>query len=462
MTGITILRNGTVLTAWDDPRIIGSGAVAWKDGRILDVGPEPLVRAAHPGARLLDAHDGLILPGLVNLHHHFYSALARGLAPRVEMRDFPEILDRLWWRLDRALDHDTVRISALLSLLDCVRCGCTTVFDHHASPSAIEGSLDLVAGAVERAGLSAVLCYEVTDRNGTDGAEAGIAENLRFLEQQRREPRIRGVFGVHASFTVSERTLDRIAELRPAGAGLHVHAAEHPVDVRASLEAFGEGPVGRLDRRGLLDDRALLAHAIHLADGDYLRVAAAGATLLHNPESNANNGVGRLDVARVGDLGCAVALGTDGMSSAVLRALRAAFLGLRGGTQDPTLGFVHLPGLLATSARVAGRFLDEPQLGTLSTGAPADLVSVDASPPTPLREDNWFAHLVYGACEAPVRHTVARGEVLLEDFRPLTLDPESIVAEARDAAPDLWRRFHALDWDTPYLGREIPADKETS
>jgi len=146
MSRATVLGNGTVITGWERPAVVQAGAVAWRDDRIVAVGPEAEVREAHPGAGYLDAGGGLILPGLVNLHHHFYSSLARGLDPGAEMRDFPEILDRLWWRLDRALDPDTVRLSALLAAAECVRWGCTTVFDHHASPSCIDGSLDVLAG----------------------------------------------------------------------------------------------------------------------------------------------------------------------------------------------------------------------------------------------------------------------------------------------------------------------------
>ncbi len=461
MSQVTILGNGDVLTGWNDPSIVPGGAVAWRDDRIVAVGPEPEIRSAHPDAVFLDGRGGLILPGLVNLHHHFYSALARGLDPGVPMRDFPEILDRLWWRLDRALDPDSVRISALLSAADCVRWGCTTVFDHHASPTCIEGSLDLLAGAIDTAGISAVLCYEVTDRNGPEGAARGIAENLSFLEARAADARIRGVFGLHASFTVSEPTLGAVAGQRPPGSGVHIHVAEHPVDVEASVREFGATPIERLERWGLLDDRALLAHAIHVTDADYDRASAAGATLLHNPESNANNGVGRLDLPRVARRGCAIGLGTDGMSSAVLRALRFAFLGLRGGSEDPTLGFEHVPGLLATNARVAGRFLGESSLGQLEPGAPADVIAVDAPRPTTLDTNNWFGHLTYGASEAPVRHTVARGRVVLEDFVHQTIDPADVAREASRLAPELWDRFHVLKWNTPYLGPASGAGEET-
>jgi putative selenium metabolism protein SsnA len=458
---VTVLGNGQVLTGWDAATVVPDGAVAWREGRILEVGPEAEILAAYPGAARLDAGGGLILPGLVNLHHHFYSSLARGLDPRTEMRDFPEILARLWWRLDRALDAETVALSAELAAADCVRWGCTTVFDHHASPSCVPGSLDLVAGALEDAGLSGVLCYEVTDRNGPEGAELGIAENLRFLEERAADARVRGVFGLHASFTVREATLRRVAQDRPAGAGVHIHVAEHPVDVRFSRDTFGATPVQRLDRHGLLDDRALLAHGIHLDDTDYDLAAAGGATIVHNPESNANNGVGRLDIPRAAGRGCAIGLGTDGMSSAVLRALRSAFLGLRGGAGDPTLGFRAVPGLLATNARVAGRFLEEPLLGQLVPGAPADVIAVAAPPQTPLTDDNWLGHLFYGWTDAAVRHTVARGQVVLEDYRHTTVDPTAIAARAAEAAPRLWSRFHELDWNTAYLGPASGAGEES-
>ncbi|MGD2120734.1 MAG: amidohydrolase family protein [Gemmatimonadota bacterium] len=451
-----IMANGVLIPGWETGSVFSDGAVVWRDDRILEVGDGGELKKRYPEARLLDARDGLILPGLINLHHHFYSALARGLNPGKAMRSFPEVLDRLWWRLDRALDPDSIRISALLSAAECIRWGCTTVFDHHASPSHIEGSLDLIAGVLEEAGLSGALCYEVTDRNGHEGALAGIEENLRFLQERREDPRIRGVFGIHASFTVTNDTLDLIARRRPPEAGCHIHVAEDPIDISASREAFGVGPIQRLGSAGLLDDRTLLAHGIHLREADYRSVAGTGAIIIHNPESNANNGVGRLDLPYVNSLGCPVGLGTDGMSSAVLRALRFALLSLRASTGDPGSGFQALPSLLSQNKTVARTFFPEPLLGELTPGAPADLIAVDSPPPTPISAENLFGHLVYGASEAPVRHTVARGQVLMKEFQHTTLDPQALSEEARVVAPALWNRFHALEGNTPFLGPPEP------
>jgi putative selenium metabolism protein SsnA len=441
---VHLLHNGTVVTGGEYPEVFNEGAVAWSGSRILAVGSEVEVRRDYANANLLDARGGLVLPGLVNLHHHLYSALARGLAPADPPRDFGQILERLWWLLDRALTTETVRLSALLGAADCIRWGCTTLFDHHASPSCIRGSLDLIAEVIEEAGLSAVLCYEITDRNGHDQAVAGLGENLRLIDTYRDHPRIRGTLGLHASFTVSDETLDEAALRRPADVGCHIHLAEDPIDFQASEIAYGAPPLARLEQRGFLDDRALLIHGVHLTSEGRAVVARNDATLVHCPESNANNGVGRLDVERAVAGGCTVGLGTDGMSSAMLRSLRAAFLAQRAGREDPTVGFEAHPGLLHTNAVVARRFLDEPLLGELAPGAPADICVVDSPPPTPIGPNNVFGHLVYGASEAPVRHTIARGRILLEDFRHTTLDPQAIAEDARREAFGLWERFREL------------------
>jgi cytosine/adenosine deaminase-related metal-dependent hydrolase len=213
--------------------------------------------------------------------------------------------------------------------------------------------------------------------------------------------------------------------------------------------AYNAAPVQRLERFGLLDDRTLAIHCVHLGSADRQLLAERGAVIVHNPESNANNGVGRLDLPGAAADGCRIGLGTDGMSSAVLGSLRAAFLGVRGGRRDPTAGFTVVPEMLAVNAEVAGRFLDEPRLGRLEVGAPADFCVLDQAPPTPVTPENVFAHLVYGVAGSPVRHTVARGRVVMENHRLTTLDPAAITAEARAATPALWERFHALGISRP-------------
>lgn len=445
MNPVTLIGPGTVITSYDqNPTVVCNGAIAVEKDRIIGIGPFDDLGATHPRADLLDAHGGLILPGLVNLHHHFYSALARGLDPGRSMKNFGEILEGLWWRLDRALDAETVKLSAALSLAECIRWGCTTVFDHHASPSFLNGSLDLLAEAVGEAGLSAALCYEITDRNGHDEALAGLEENLRFTADHSTAPRLRGLLGLHASFTVSDDTLKEVSRQRPSDLGVHIHMAEDHLDITLSKESYGRSPLDRLEHFGLLDQHALLIHGVHLDPEDFSKIADSGATLVHNPESNANNAVGRLDLETALQRGCPVGLGTDGMSSRMLGSLRAAFLALRAGTVDPTAGFNTVPQLLATNTRRAAEVFDEPLLGRLEERAPADVIVIDGPPPTPLKDHNAFGHLLYGASEGVVRHTVARGRVVLKDFRHTTLDIGALADEARAVTPALWDRFRQL------------------
>ncbi len=456
MSHTGLVRNGVLVTNFPGTdsiaTVVEPGAVLWHGDRIVAAGRERELRFPSQPDEVLDARGGMILPGFINLHHHFYSALARGLDPGSPMRTFPEVLDRLWWRLDRALDAETVALSAELSVADCIQWGCTTVFDHHASPSCLRGSLDIIARTVERAGLSAALCYEVSDRNGHDEAIAGLEENIQFLDARASDARIRGVLGLHASFTLSDATLAEVVKRRPSGSGCHVHVAEDPVDVDASRHAFGVGPIERFERSGLLDRHALLAHGIHLDRDAYETIARRDAVVIHNPESNANNGVGRLDIVNATSAGCTVGLGTDGMSSAMLRALRAALLTLRAGRADPSVGFAVVPELMRNNALVARRFFDEPLLGELVPDAPADVVVLGAQPPTPVTPANVVGHLVYGGSETPVRHTIARGRVVLRDGRHTTIDPDELATQARQAAPGLWDRFAALPWGTSFLG----------
>jgi len=445
MSTTTILGNGTIITGGAVPRTLDRGAVAWRGDTIVAVGHEAELRKRLPDAGYLDACGGLILPGFINLHHRFYTVFARGLDPGVELSTSASRLEGLWWRLDRALRMEAVRLAAQLGAAECIRHGCTTVFDQHSSPACLRGSLDTIADALSKAGISAVLGYEISDRNGRHEAAAGIEENVDFCERHRRDPRIRGTIGLHASFTVSDETLEEVARRRPDRAGCHLHVAEDQLDIRVSNAAYGAGPVERLERFGLLDQRAILAHGVHLRRDDLAHIAVSRAALVHIPESNANTGVGRLNIVEATRVGCLVGVGTDGLSPSLLRSLRAAFLGHRDALRDPRVGFEAHPQLMFNNALAARRFFDQPLLGELVPDAPADVVVVDCTPPTPLDGDNLFSHLVYGAADAPVRHTIARGRVLLEDHRHTTLDPAQIAAATRELTPEVWQRFHAIE-----------------
>jgi putative selenium metabolism protein SsnA len=385
------------------------------------------VSRAGRGVRV-ESDGALIAPGNVCAHTHLYSALARGMPYGLEPpANFLQILQRVWWRLDRALDEEAIRASALVGAMEALLSGTTTLIDHHASPNAIDGSLDVVADALASLGVRSVLCYETSDRDGPERAKAGVRENARFLERVRMEkpPLARALVGAHASFTLSDETLEACAELGP----LHVHAAEDRVDV---------GAVSRLASLGALDSRTLLAHGVHLGPDEIELVRQASATVAHNARSNMSNAVGRARVLAFDRL----ALGTDGIGSDMFEESRAAYFRLR--EDDRSAGADWPLARLAESARLAGRIFDEPLLGRLEEGAPADLVRLDYPAPAPVRDSSFAGHWVFGLSSRAVRDVMVAGEWVVRDRRLVRVDGQEIAASARPRAESLWQRLEQI------------------
>jgi putative selenium metabolism protein SsnA len=428
--------------------VLPDAGVLIRGGRIAAVGRFDEIRRrvpATPAPEHLDARGGLILPGLVNAHSHFYSALARGIPLRDEPpADFVETLERLWWRLDRALTPEDIRTSAMVALAECVRCGVTSVVDHHASPNACEGSLDLIRAAVETSGLRAALCYEVSDRDGPEHALAAIAENVRFIRSLNEEPsdRVAALFGMHALFTLSDETLERcVAAARAERVGVHLHVAEDRADVEHSLEVHGERPVERLVRHGALDEQAVVAHCVHVDESEIDLLGRSGAFVVHNPESNMNNAVGCAPVVELLARGVRVGLGSDGMSGDILATARSAFLLQHHSTGDPRVGWSELPALLWENGAWLASNLFGQTIGVISTGAAGDLIVLDYDPATPLHAENLTAHLLFGFSARHVVATVVAGRVLMRERCLLTLDATAVRASAREQARSLWERF---------------------
>lgn len=453
MPEIHLLSGGTLLPDWSGAGSVADGAVAWSGETILAVGPREELERRHPDAVRHQARGGWIAPGLINAHHHIYSALATGLDPGLTIDGFGQCLDRLWWRLDRAHDEASIRQSARLTALRCALAGCTTLVDHHASPACIEGSLDWLAEELETAGLSALLCYEATDRNGHAGALAGLRESRRFRDSVRANGRFRGLLGLHAAFTLGDDTLAAAARLAEDG-GIHVHVAEDRLDGEICRGRDGQGPLERLESAGLLGAASWIAHGTHLDEAGLDLLARRGALLVHNPESNANNQVGRLDLRAVRRAGVDVALGTDGMSSCLLSALRCAFLLHRQGEGDSAGGWQDCTGLLEGARQRLARLFGQPAYGQLVAGAPADLIVLDMPAAPPPTAGNLIAQLVFGQVPPRVRHTVARGRWLVDHFEACGLDPHRLAAEIRPVREVLWLRFHKLGAGTSYLGPE--------
>ena len=441
-----LITNATVAT-WDNPnRLLQNHSIYISGERIQEVGPSSKIDLLHHKARRLDAGGQLVMPGAVCAHTHFYSAFARGLAiPGPAPRDFPDTLNRLWWPLDRALLEDDVRYCALVGLVDAIRNGTTTVFDHHVSPNAVDGSLDVIAEAVERSGVRAVLCYEVSDRNGPEAAAAGIKENTRFARRlaATQQPRVAAMFGLHASLTLSGATLQACRSAVPEGVGFHIHVAEHEVDQYDSLARAQMRVVDRLNNHGILGPKSIAAHCVHVDAAETQVLKETGTWVTHQPRSNMNNAVGSAPAESLLRAGVRVCFGNDGLSNAMWDEWKAAYFLHKATNRDPRRmdgGQVMQMGI-RHPAELASSFFPDAPIGVVAPGACADLVLIDYPSPTPVTAENLPWHIIFGFQSGMVTTTIVAGKLLMKDRKLLTLNEAEIAAHARELAPRVWNRF---------------------
>lgn len=440
----TRFENGIVVTLGENNRVLWNAAVVTDGETVAAVGDAAEMRRLYPEAEAVDCSGKIILPGFICAHHHFYSTMARGMAiPGDPAENFVQILERLWWKVDRAILDEDILLSAHLPLIDCIRNGTTTVIDHHASPSMRDGSLDIIEGAVRQAGLRASLCYEVSDRNVKGG---GIAENERFIKKVGQgDGQIAAMMGLHASFTVSDETVETCVGIaRDHGVGCHIHVAEDAADRQDSLTRYGVPTVNRLHRLGVTGEKSIFVHCVHVDEAEMDLLAETGTIVVHNPESNMNNAVGVTPLLTMLKKGVLVGLGTDGMNSDMLAQMRCAYLLHRLANRDPRVAFVEAPTLLLQNNREIARRQFGLPLGEIAPGRPADLAILDYHPPTPLSEANFLGHLIFGLVDAVVDTTVCRGQILMRNKQVLTMDEERIAARSRELAPKMWKRLEAL------------------
>jgi len=440
----TRFENGIVVTLGEKNRVQWNATVVTDGEKITAVGDSGEMRQRFPNADSIDCSGKIILPGFICTHHHFYSTMARGMGiPGEPASNFVEILERLWWKVDRALDEEDITLSAQLPLIDCIRNGTTTVIDHHASPAMRDGSLDLIESAVRQAGIRASLCYEVSDRNFPGG---GVAENSRFIKKVGKgNGQIAAMMGMHASFTLSDATIEECVGIaREAGVGCHIHVAEDAADREDSLAKYKIPTVNRLQKLGVTGEKSIFVHCVHIDESEMEILATTGTSVVHNPESNMNNAVGVTPLLKLLKKGVLVGLGTDGMGSDMLVQMRCAYLLHRLASHDPRVAFLEAPQLLLQNNAVIAERQFGLRLGEIAEGRPADLAIIDYQPPTPLSEANFLGHLIFGLVDATVDTTVCKGKILMKGKQVLSMDEEQISARSRELAPQMWKRLQEL------------------
>ena len=442
-----LLANGKVITR--DPEGIGylpDGGVVTDGGKIVEVGTTADLKAKYPQAEFVDARGGVIMPGLINAHTHIYSALARGLSiDGYNPTSFYEVLDGQWWYIDRNLDLEATKASAQALVIDSIKQGVTTIFDHHASFCEVPGSLMRIAEVTREFGMRACLCYEVSDRDGEEKSLQSVQENKDFIDYCEQNPSdmLKAMFGGHALFTISDKTFDRMAAANSGRVGYHIHVSEGMNDVYDSLQNYGRRPVQRLQDHGILGPKTILGHCIHVNTAEMEIIKETGTMVVNNPESNMGNACGCPPTMELVHRGILTGLGTDGYTHDMTESYKVANVLHKHHLCDPNAAWGEVPQMLFDgNVKIAERYFPQ-KLGVLKEGAAADVIVVDYDPLTPMNGDNANSHILFGMTGKQVVTTVANGKVLMKDRELVSIDEAKVMADCRQAAKELAERINA-------------------
>lgn len=438
-----ILTNGRIITNDSENNYYEDGAIYIKDNYIGDIGPSQEILNKYPEEEVIDVEGKLIMPGMICGHSHIYSAYARGMAPSKPTDNFFNVLENLWWTLDRTLTLEDVKLNALTTYMESIQNGVTTVFDHHSGPNSVEGSLSTLADAAKELGIRTSLCYELSDRDGMDIRDKEIKENIDWIKHCQKDDHgdmIKAMFGLHASFTLSDETLYKAREaMEGLYDGYHVHIAEGIEDEWNSVRQHGKRIVERLDDFGIITENTLAIHGVHVNEREMDILKEHNTPLIFNPESNMNNAVGCPPILRMMEKGIKVGMGTDAYTNDMFDSLKVANILLSHDSCDPTKGFAEsLEIQFDNNPEIFSRYFNR-KIGVLEKDAYADIITFDYTPYTPLNEDNWGGHAIFGLTGRLVNDTIINGEFVMKDKVILKVDQEEIHAKSKERAKEIWK-----------------------
>lgn len=437
MRNRTLYVNGNILTGRMEELFLPGGWLLVEGNRIVSLG----TGAQYPEAdREINLQGRIVMPGMVSTHCHFYGQFVRGMCLQQTISNWQQVLSRMWWKLDKALTEEQVYYSAMMGLTEGLKAGTTTYFDHHASPNFIDGSLDVIENAMQKAGARGCLAYEVSDRDGKERARQGIRENERFIRKNKSDASpFRGIFGLHASYTLSDETLELCSLSGNAlQSGFHTHLAESAADVCDGYRQYDMHVTERMERFGILGDKTIAAHCVHLRPSDIEILRRTGTTVAHNCQSNCNNAVGVSPVAAMLESGVHVTLGGDGYTYNLFQELGFAIILQRLSRKDPAALSSErqlTDFTFSNGRRLAGNLFGYP-VGTIEPGAAADFLILDYDAPTPVSRGNVFSHFTsFGSC---IERVVVDGETVAEHGKVTRFDEAEIFARCREQAQKLW------------------------
>lgn len=437
-----IIGNGTIITNDSQGTFIENGAVFIRDNIIEDIGSLEDIKNKYPGEEFTDVEKKIIMPGMICAHSHIYSAYARGMSVTKPTKDFFTVLENLWWSLDRKLTLEDVRLNALTTYMESIQNGVTTLIDHHSGPNSVTGSLYAIKDAAKELGMRTSLCYEVSDRDGREAAVKEIQENADFIKsclKNDENDMVKALFGLHASFTLSDETMYRVKEsMEGIYDGYHIHVAEGIEDQYDSLKKYGRRVVERLHDFGILGERTIAVHGVHTNQREIEILKETDTSVVHNPESNMNNAVGCPPVVSMLRQGLRVGLGTDAYTNDMFESMKVANILQSHNLCDPTVGFGETKKMqFENNPKILGKYFKR-DLGILSKGAYADIITLDYDPLTPMNKDNWFGHALFGMTGRLVNDTIINGRFVMKNRVIQTADTKKIMAESRERAKQIW------------------------
>lgn len=373
------------------------------DHQIVAVGPMEEFRGHF---ETYDARGKLILPGLLNGHTHIYSTLFRGCPLIASPTTFTEVLEQTWWTFDRCLDLDAVRTSAYAYARQSLEMGVTALIDHHASGT-ILNSLQTLHLALEDVGIKHLLCFETSNRFNL---EACIQENQYAL-------RLRGHFGMHASMTLSESTLDSISAVL-GDQPIHIHVAESKDDVQDAKEKYDELIVNRLARHGLLNPDSILGHCVHITDEEAALIKSHDCYVAINPTSNLNNAVGLYNYDTIASHKLNILVGTDGLGANVAKEYQYLYYLAKQKIGEPSgVPLDWVKDVIQIGYDYYNR-RSQRRIGRLETGYDSDFIIIDYDFITPISDKNIFAHVFFGVFESMKPQSVyIDGEKLVDQYQ---------------------------------------------
>lgn len=427
-----LIRN---IKIYDYNNYIDDGYIIF-DEKIIEVGHMRDFTLANFKGVIIEGRGKLLIPGLINFHAHIYSTLVRGCPIDMNPVTFKDILTQLWWRFDKAINNEATYYSGLVFGIESIKSGVTSLFDHHASGLEIEGSLEELRAAIcSELGMRGVFAFETSDRFDLDVC---IKENLQGIEWSETD--CRGMFGLHASLSLSDSSLDKVAQVL-GKTPIHIHVGESVEDQLDAIQKYDKTVVERLDQYQLLNTKSILAHSLHISERECELIKNKGAYVALNPTSNLNNAVGIFNLDMYREHKIPLLIGTDGLGVNVGKEWTNLYYIGKGKLQNPmAISLLEIKTYIEKSYEYASDIFDTP-VGRLEKGFVSDFILLDYKNPTTMDQSNAFAHLFYGLLDNIKPSDVwIKGKDIIRDYKSF-YDEDRIYKEAKIVSEELWERI---------------------